>query len=357
MKKLNIAIIGQGRSGRQIHGEFYLSEKNTKFNVAYVVDQHEVRRAKAKEAFPNATILSSYTELFDKKDIDLVVNASYSKDHYPISKDLLEHGFNVLCEKPFCKSEAECRDLIETAKKNNVLIAAFQQSFYAPYCEHAFKLAKDGTLGDILEVSLRFSGFSRRWDWQTLQKMVGGNAYNTGPHPIGLGVGFLDFSKDLKIVYSNLQHTEMSAGDYDDFVKIILTAPGKPVVDIEINNTDAYSPYNVKIIGSRGCYKTNIFSYEMKYIVPGENVPREPVQDTLVNENGDPCYCGEKLVVHEVKGEYEGTAFDVGTQKLYDDIYEAIVNGKEMYITAEKALLTTKVISEAHDANPIEKRF
>ena len=124
----------------------------------------------------------------------------------------------------------------------------------------------------------------------------------------------------------------MSAGDYDDFVKIILTAPGKPVVDIEINNTDAYAPYNVKIIGSRGCYKTNIFSYEMKYIVPGENPELKPVDTTLENENHDPIYCSEKLKFHEEKGDYDGTPTDVGTEKMYDDIYEHLVNGKESKI-------------------------
>ena len=38
-----------------------------------------------------------YKELLNKKDIDLVVNASFSDMHFAITKDLLEHGFNVLC--------------------------------------------------------------------------------------------------------------------------------------------------------------------------------------------------------------------------------------------------------------------
>jgi len=357
MKKLNIAIIGQGRSGRQIHGVFYLSDKNTKFNIKYVVDAHEVRRAKAKETFKDAEILSNYTELFTKKDIDLVVNASYSKDHYPITKDLLSHGFNVLCEKPFCKTEKECADLIKTAKKNKVTLAVFQQSFFAPFYNHAKEIIESGKLGNIEQITIHYSGFSRRWDWQTLQKMVGGNAYNTGPHPIGCALGFLDFDKNTKIIYSNLKHTEMSSGDYDDYVKILLTAPGKPLIDIEINNNDAYSPFNYKILGSRGCYKTNICEYEMKYVVPGENVERAPLDTTLVDDNGDPCYCRENLIVHEEKGTYDGTAFDIGTEKIYDNIYDKLTGGKALIITPEKAMMTTKVINSIHVANPIEKKF
>ena len=34
MRKLKLAIIGQGRSGRDIHGKFYKSEQNDIFEVA-----------------------------------------------------------------------------------------------------------------------------------------------------------------------------------------------------------------------------------------------------------------------------------------------------------------------------------
>lgn len=357
MKKLNIAIIGQGRSGRQIHGVFYLSDKNTKFNVRYVVDKDDNRREKAKNTYPGCEVLKDYKELFDKKDIDLVVNASYSYQHYPISKDLLAHGFNVLCEKPFCRNEKECQDLIDTAKASGAKLAVFQQSFFAPFYQHAEEIYKSGILGDILQIDICYSGFSRRWDWQTLQKMLGGNSYNTGPHPYGVGMGLLGFPDDVKIIYSKLLNTEMSAGDYDDYVKVLITAPNKPLVDIEINNQDPYSPFNLKIMGTRGCYKTNIMSYEMKYLVPGENKELTPVETTLENENHDPIYCSEKLIAHEEKGNYPGTAFDIGTEKLYDDVYEMLVNGKELFITPERALKVTKLISDVHEANPIKQRF
>ncbi len=39
MKKLNVAIIGQGRSGRDIHGVFFKGELNTKYNVVAIVDE------------------------------------------------------------------------------------------------------------------------------------------------------------------------------------------------------------------------------------------------------------------------------------------------------------------------------
>ena len=72
MKKLNVAIIGQGRSGKQIHGVNLLNEKNVYFNVAYVVDEDEYRREKAKEDYAGCKVFADYRELFNCKDIDLV---------------------------------------------------------------------------------------------------------------------------------------------------------------------------------------------------------------------------------------------------------------------------------------------
>ena len=47
MKKLNVAIIGQGRSGRDIHGAFLRSANNELFNVVAIVDELEERRQRA----------------------------------------------------------------------------------------------------------------------------------------------------------------------------------------------------------------------------------------------------------------------------------------------------------------------
>lgn len=357
MKKLNLAIIGQGRSGKDIHGRYYISPENTLFNVKYVVDGDEHRRNVSLERYPGCQVFSDYKELLDKEDIDLVVNSTYSDMHYSITKELLSNGFNVLVEKPFARNRYECDDLIRLAKEKGVLLAVFQQTFYAPFYQDILRIIESGVLGDILEVTVRYNGFARRWDWQTLQKRMGGNSYNTGPHPVGIALGILGFDDEARIVYSKLAHSEMSSGDYDDYCKIIIATPEKPIVDIEINNTDAYTPYNVKLQGTKGCYKTNTTTYEYKYIVDGEN-PERPVKDTfLQSEEGNPIYCSENLIVHEEKGDYNGTAFDVGTQKMYENIYGAIVNGDELYITAENTAKIIGVIETVHAANPLPRKF
>lgn len=352
MKKLNIAIIGQGRSGRDIHGRYYKSDKNDKFNVKYVVELDPARRALALKEYPGCQVFEDYTELYRLSDIDLVVNASFSKDHYAITKDILEHNFNVLCEKPFARSRCECDRLIKLAKERGVLLNVFQQSFFAPFYTHAKEVISSGKLGEIKQVDITYGGFSRRWDWQTAQVTMGGNIYNTGPHPIGLALDFLGFGDKPELVFSRLDRV-LNSGDSDDYAKLILTAPGKPVVDVEVSSNDAYTAPLLKILGSRGTYKTTITDYEMKYIIDGENPYRPLVLEPLKNEEGMPAYCSENLITHEESGKHEGTPFDVGTQLFYEMLYDNLTTGADMAIKPEHAAKIISVIEKAHTENPL----
>ncbi len=356
MEKMRVAIIGQGRSGRDIHGLFFKSEKNVKFQVVAVVEADEFRRNTALKEYPGCKVFTDYRELFNEENIDVVVNASFSPQHYSITKDLLEHKFNVVVEKPMARTYYECHDLIKTAEDNGVTLAVFQQTFFAPMYNHPVEVIKSGKLGDIMQINVYYNGFSRRWDWQTLQKMVAGGIYNTGPHPIGLGLGFLDFDDNAQVAFSKLG-LALTSGDSDDYAKIILTAPNKPVVDIEVSSNDAYSPFNIKIQGTRGTYCCTMTEYKMKYIVDGENPEKPVIEESLRNEEGFPIYCSENLIAHEEDGKFDGTPFDIGTELFYDTVFYKIREGKPLPITAEHAAKVINVIETVHAQNPLPRKF
>ena len=356
MKKLNLAIIGQGRSGRNIHGLFYKKDENVYFNVKYDVDADAFRRERAEKEYPGCKVFASHTDLYGLEDIDLVVNSTYSDLHYSITKDLLEHGFNVLVEKPFARTRYECDTLINIAKEKGTLLAVIQQTFLAPFYEFACDLVKSGKLGEIQQITIRYNGYSRRWDWQTLQKRCAGGLYNTGPHPVGMALGLIDFDKEAKIMFSKLG-LALTSGDSDDYAKFILAAPNGPVVDVEVSNNDAYTPYNLKIQGTKGCFKSTPSDYEMTYLVDGENVERPVVENFLANEAGEPIYCGESLIKHVESGHFDGTAFDVGTRKLYEQIYYYLTEGKPMTVTADMAADVISVIETVHAQNPLPLKY
>jgi predicted dehydrogenase len=208
----------------------------------------------------------------------------------------------------------------------------------------------------VEQVNLSYNGFVRRWDWQTLQCKVAGSIYNTGPHPIGLALGFLDFDEKAYLAFSRLAvtHTE---GDAEDYSKLIITAPGKAVVDIETNCLDAYPEKLLKICGTLGTFVCNPTSYELKYIVDGENPARPVIRESLKNDDGMPAYCGEKLVIHEESGEFEGTAFNSAVSAFYDMLFDKIAHGVPLKITPEMASAIIGIIEQAHAENPLPVKY
>lgn len=374
MKKLRVAIIGQGRSGRDIHGQFFRCNANTKYEVAVVIEKDEYRREKALKEYPGCEVFADYTSLFGRDDIDIVLNASYSEMHYPISKDLLSHGFNVLVEKPMGRTYYECLDLIKTAKDNGVTIAAFQQTFVNPFHLGIKELVASGKIGRPLQYSIRFNGFSRRWDWQTVQVKSAGGIYNTGPHPVGIALDYIDFDENVKVAFSKLD-IGLTSGDSDDYAKLILTAPGKAVVDVEVSSLDAFpDPYVVKVMGTRGTISATRTHYKMKYVVDGENPERPVILESLEDENRNPAYCSEDLKTHEEEGDfgfdffYDTTAhtkkednvldkYDQASKNFYDALYESLVNGAPLPVAAEHSAKVIGVIEEMHTQNPLPVKF
>ncbi len=356
MKKLTLAVIGQGRSGRDIHGAYFKSDLNDFCEVKYVVERDSARRERAEAEYPGCKAFASHEELYGIADIDLVVNASYSDEHYPVTRDLLEHGFNVVVEKPFARTRLECDTLISLAKRRGVTLAVFQQTFLAPIYTETCRILSEGTLGEIQQIAIKYNGFSRRWDWQTLLSRCAGSIYNTGPHPIGMALGFLDFSKDCRVVFSRLG-TALTSGDGEDYAKIIMTAPEKPVIDVEMNSADAFNDYNIKICGSRGTYKCTTAHYDMKYIVEGENPERPVIFESLSDENGLPAYCSEKLITHEESGDFKGSAFDTAVDAFYRMVRDNITDGKPMKVTPEMAAMIISVIEEVHAQNPLPLKY
>ncbi len=357
MKKMRIAIIGQGRSGHDIHGSYFLSDSNTQFEVVAVVDALEDRRERAKNEF-HCDAYADYRELFNRHDIDLIVNASFSHQHYSIAKDCLEHGYNVLNEKPFAKTAYEAMDLILTAQKHHVLVTAFHQSIYDPTVFKIKEVIASGKIGEVKQINLRYCGFSRRWDWQTLQSFCAGGVYNTAPHPIGIGLDLIDWDPAAKVAYSHLDQA-LTSGDANDMAKIIITAPNKPLIDIEVNSADAYAEKNFKILGTLGTITARVSSnLNVKYIIPNELEPRPVIDTPLRNpENGYPMYCSEKLPVHEEEIEVVGDVFNTACHTYYTRLYDTVMNGAPLYITGEKAAKAIEIIEAVHAQNPLPVKY
>ena len=352
MEKLRIAIIGQGRSGRDIHGAYLKSEKaKDRFEVAAIVEEDSERQQRAREEY-GVPVYTSYKELLPYAgEIDLVVNSSYSYQHGPITMDLLSHGFSVLCEKPAACNVAEFDRMCACAEENNAELFIFQQSRFAAYFQKVREVLESGILGRIIDVDIRFNGFSRRWDWQTLLSMNGGSLRNTGPHPLDQALTILNDFDHMPNVFCRMDRVN-TFGDAEDYVKLILTGEEKPLIDLTISCCDAYPCYTYKIHGQYGGLKGTMGHIDWRYFDP-EKAPSQTLSRVFISQpDGTPAYCSEKLPWKEESWDGDPNApFDQAVDGYYSNIYQHIFYDKPLEVTLKQVRQQVAVYEEAHRQN------
>jgi len=350
MKKIRVAIIGYGRSGRDIHTRL-LSQIQDLFEIVAIVDNDSQRQEMIK-AENSCEVLSDYTQLYSRSDIDLVVNASFSHFHAPISIDLLKHGFNVMSEKPATSSTAEFKEIMKTSKETGKSYFVFQQYRFAPSYVKLKEVIKSGVLGRIVQVNLNYSGFSRRWDWQTVQAFVAGSLFNTGPHPVDQALDLMGFPDDVKVTC--VMDTAHTYGDGEDYVKLILRATEAPVLDVEISSCNAYSDYTYLVQGTRGTLKGDTKKLDWKYYIDSVEQKQRLIMESLRNEKGEPIYCSENLSFNTDSWSVEGKEVDDFNAKgltLYRELYQCMLGNQTFLITQEQVLKQIGVIEESHKQN------
>ncbi|MEE4194058.1 MAG: Gfo/Idh/MocA family oxidoreductase [Anaerolineae bacterium] len=353
MEKIKVAILGQGRSGWGIHATHLLTDTD-RFQVMAVADPIEVRRTKAVEAFGCAAY-EDYSDIYSLKDIDLVVNALPSHLHVPVTLEFLQRGFNVLSEKPAARTVAEMDALMAAAEKSGAMYAIFQQSRLALHFFKIMEIIESGKLGRLVEIKIRYNGYSRRWDWQTCQQFNGGNLLNNGPHPLDQALHIMNVV-DMPTVFCKMDRVN-TFGDAEDFVKLILSAPNTPLVDIEVSSCAVYPTDMYTIMGDRGGLRASTTSVDWQYY-DAENAPtQEWIEKPLADAEGNPIYCKEELQWTEEHWEHDDPkdTWVGATARLYTNLVEHLLQGAPLVVTPDEVRQQIAVIEEAHRQNPLSR--
>jgi len=351
MKVLRVGIIGQGRSGRDIHAAYQATDPK-RFKIVAVADPLKDRCERAEREF-GCQSTQDYRGLLRRGDLDLIVNASPSHLHVPITRQALRAGINVLCEKPLARRAAEVDALIALARKHRRMLAVFQQSRFVPLFQKTQQVIRSGVLGRIVMIKMTSNGFSRRWDWQTLQSMNGGNLLNTGPHPLDQALMLFDPDLSMPEVWCRMDRTN-TCGDADDHVKLMLTGKGLPTIDLEVSSCCAYPLYAFGVYGTRGGLTGTGNRLQWRYFDPREAPRQRLIREPLPG----PSYCNEKLPwIEEV---WDAPSMPKGlfhylSQKFYDNLYRAMTQGAPLEVTLPQVRRQIAVIEQCHRQNPLSR--
>ncbi len=150
--------------------------------------------------------------------IDFVAVCTPNNWHFPISRDFLEAGFNVMCEKPMTISLDEAKELERVVEKSGKTFGLMHTYTGYPMVKLARDLVRRGELGSVRKIVVRYiQGWLAEPIEQDGQQQA---SWRTDPKQSGIGgcVGDIGTHADNLAEYiSGLKTTEICA-DLTSFV-------------------------------------------------------------------------------------------------------------------------------------------
>lgn len=163
-RPLRVAVIGYSFMGkahsnawRNVHA-FYPDAPPVAQTVLVGRDAAQVKQA--AEQYGWAETATSWEEVVDRDDIDIVDICTPGSTHGPIALAALRAGKHVLVEKPLAPSPEEAVEAIRYAEEHGLILQVSQNYRFYPAPVKAAQMIADGELGELGTVSIDF----RQWD-------------------------------------------------------------------------------------------------------------------------------------------------------------------------------------------------
>jgi predicted dehydrogenase len=154
MKKSTAVLIGCGAIARE-HLAAVQELKDVK--MAAVCDLSAARAEATAERFGIASWYSDYARMLNEHQPDLVHITAPPSSHFPLAKDCLSRGLNVLCEKPITIEYEEFKILKQLATEKHCFLIENQNLRFHSSIKRIQDLVKSEKFGDLIDVQIFFS--------------------------------------------------------------------------------------------------------------------------------------------------------------------------------------------------------
>jgi len=321
MNRLRVAVIGVGALGR--HHARILSERDGVQLVAVADSQAD--RGQEVAAKHQSRWVADYRELLDKNIVDAVSVVVPTVAHRAVAGAFLEQGIPVLVEKPLAANATHAAELVELARRNNVLlqvghIERFNPAFQA-VCQQI-----------VAPKYLR----CERTSTYTFRSTDIGVVHDLMIHDIDLV---------LSVVRSPLRHCEAFGigvmGKNEDAAQARLYFENGCIADLTASRINPTVSRSMIAWSAAGCITIDMHQRDVKCYAPGPALTHgtpplqraaQPGADLEALKND---VFGQFIKVDSIPVDASGP--DALTQELTEFV-DCVRSGKHPHVTGEQAL-------------------
>lgn len=258
MNKLRAAVVGCGFVAQRRHIPSFLRLGN-EVTLSAVCDLNQELALAVARRFGAKNAYSNLSEMLSKENLDIVDICTPPSAHASVAIEAMEHGCNVLMEKPMSLKVSDCDEMILTAVKSDAKLSVVHNQKFYPVFMKAQELVDACAIGKlkgmrVLSLTNRNEYMAHESHW--VHKLPGGVIGETGPHAVYMSLAFIKGVKDVGVCAKRT--LDYPWVRYDDYR---IELEGETLTgSIYVSHAGDYTASEVDLYGSEGIIKIELES-------------------------------------------------------------------------------------------------
>lgn len=179
---IEVGLVGFGLAGRAFHAPVIRAVPG--LHLAAILQRSG---NEAAEKYPDVRIVRTLDDLLAMKEIQLIVIATPNDTHYPLARQCLAAGRDVVVDKPFATTLEEARSLVDLARGAGRLLTVYQNRRFDGDFQALRQIVAAGTLGRIVRFETSYDRYRPQLKpgaWRESQRPGSGILFDIAPHLI-----------------------------------------------------------------------------------------------------------------------------------------------------------------------------
>jgi len=339
------------------------------FDVAYAINyvpNNSVkgvasRSAKNAEWFsknlPDAKAYSDYDSLIQDSDIDIIYIATPNSTHTDMMRKCIAAGKHILCEKPFCLSAPEGREIQKLANEANVFCMEALWTRFIPATKSIIERVQKGDIGKLKYIKGSFGHIFSK-DRCYNKELGGGVLFDLGMYLISLTYPITGMPDKLKFSpsYGESGVDEQSSFTFSYKSGNIATFHCSFQNDLE-NTIEFYGESGILKLGPP-FYRTSRISFDTQALSEGnqEKVARKnpygypgPMQKAPYFKERLKPILPSKTKTYNVP--FKGNGYHYEIEEVYNCIQEGLLESK--ILPLEHSIQVVEIMNKLYESEPI----